>query len=136
MASIKTHWVSLKEAPSLYWHNTFFAVVGAELGNFIKLSPATLNKVNLTEAWLKIVINKVPEVSRVLQIKFPEGVRTVEVKVFSSNLVPLRAFSGFSFSMSSHASLINRSTILLGRRIVGSFASRESRSELLQSENH
>lgn len=85
--------------------------MGAELGHFLEISPATLNRVNLTEAWLKADMENVSEMSLSLLAKFPVGTCVIEVVVFSCSRVPLRAgLTGFSSLSSSHGRCCRSST--------------------------
>lgn len=81
-----------------------FSYVGVELGHFLGISPTTLNKINLTEAWLKADIENMSEMPTSLQVNFSNGACLIEVEILSSFKVPLRAFTGFSSQCSSHGS--------------------------------
>lgn len=76
-----------------------------------KISPVTpVDKVNLTEAWLKVEIENVAEVSFSLQANLSDGVCLIEVEVFLSIKVPRRALSGFSSHCSNRGSYCGSSS--------------------------
>lgn len=54
LANSSTIWVRLGGVPIPLWGNQLFAFVGNELGRLLEISPATIDKVNLSEAWIKI----------------------------------------------------------------------------------
>lgn len=54
---------------------SIFAFVGNEFGCLIEVSPASLNKINMSELWLKFDIKESFECPSVLVVKFPNGTR-------------------------------------------------------------
>lgn len=78
--------------------------MGEKLGRYIVISPTTSNRVNLSKAWLKVEIENVFEVPSHLQVNLLTETCSIEVEVFLSFKVPLRAFTGYSSQTSSHGS--------------------------------
>lgn len=64
----------------------------------------TINKVNLTEALLKIDFSDTSEFLLELVSKFPDGTRTISADFFSPHDVPLKVITGMFSSCSSHGS--------------------------------
>lgn len=46
--------ICISGVPLFLWHEKFFTKLGMELGEFYELSPRTLEKKELWEAWFKI----------------------------------------------------------------------------------
>lgn len=97
-------WICLKGVPLPYWHDKFFPFIGAKFGRFIKVSPATLNGVNLSEAWVRFDVASQSKHSLEIVAKFREGSGLITAEIFSSYEVPIRVFTGFNPSASSNGS--------------------------------
>lgn len=78
--------------------------IGAEFGRVIEVSLATLNRVNLSEAWLRVdVADRSPHAHEILA-KFREGSCAISVESFSAYKVPSRVFIGINSSCLSNGS--------------------------------
>lgn len=89
--------VCFKGVPFSYWHEAFLSFVGVVLGRFNE----TFNKINLSEAWIKVDIEKESKVLLSLQINLLERACMIEVEVLSSYKVSFSAFTRFSSSSCS-----------------------------------
>lgn len=67
-------WVCFRGVPLLLWAIQFFAFVGNALGRLLEFSPATtISKVNLSEAWIKILVADFVGVPSKLEVESPMG---------------------------------------------------------------
>lgn len=76
--------------------------MGMEFGRLTEVSPATLNKINLFEVWLKVDIGKWNDVLGELLTKFHDGMCSIRVDAFNFFEVPLSAFINLSSSLVSN----------------------------------
>lgn len=66
-------WICVKNIPIPYWHDLLFGLLGAKLGRLLEVSPATLQMINMTKAWLKIDVQEGKIVSCDIIAKFLGG---------------------------------------------------------------
>lgn len=86
--------------------------MGVEFGCLIEVSPATMNKINMIEAWLKVEIENATKLPREFITKFPDGICSIKVDIFSVFKIPLRAFTGlFSLSFSIHGRRCSKTSV-------------------------
>lgn len=69
-----------------------------EFGRPIAVSPATLNKINFFEVWLKVDTRESNDVPRELLTKFLDGMCSIKVKAFNAFEVLVKMFTCLSSS--------------------------------------
>lgn len=89
-------WVCMSGVPIPLWYKQFFAFAVAEFRLFLGILPATDQKANLKEAWIKVHCKPEFEIPQVMDVQLPLSWYLVRLEVFSPEDAPFWLVSSLS----------------------------------------
>lgn len=94
----------LERCVSPLWHDQFFTLAMVDFGKFLEALPATIDKQNLKNTWVKVRCRDSCSFLTELGMQIPQGEFTIRMEIFSPVNVPLRSISGFQVAADASSS--------------------------------